>query len=124
MRNILAITICLVAGLVSAKLPEPSAAVLAQAKETAAKSAWSDKRAQYQLCLSQDRTAESYRRGLKAEGKPVPTQTTTVACADPGPYAPPPPIAARPLEASGAHSPPETAAAPPSTNVPAAAAKK
>ena len=120
MRTILALTVWMVAALASAKLPDPSAAAVAQSKEAAAKSAWSDKVDQYKLCLSGDRIAESYRRGLKAAGKPIPVATATPGCADPGPYSAQPPVVAKPLEASGAHSPPETAATPPSTNAPAA----
>ena len=45
----------------SAKLPPPTEAAKTQAAEAAAKSAWSDKVAQYQLCLAMDRTAAAYR---------------------------------------------------------------
>ena len=111
----------MVAGLAFGKLPDPSAAASAQTKEAAAKSVWSDKVDQYKLCLSGDRVADSYRRGLRAAGKTVPIPTATAGCVDPGPYSAQSPAVAKPLEASGAHSPPETAASPPSTNVPAAA---
>jgi hypothetical protein len=114
------VTAALIGGVASATLPAPSDAVKAKAAETAAKSAWSDKVALYQLCLSQDRTAEAYRRAQKAAGKPVPAPVTAPPCADPGPYVAQAPASARPLEASGAHSPPETATAPPSSRATAA----
>lgn len=113
MRIMIVMITAMIGGVASATLPAPSDTVKAAAAEAAAKSAWSDKLAQYQLCISQDRTAETYRRGLKAAGKAVPAPVTAPPCADPGPYVAQAP--ARPLEASGAHSPPETAAGPPSS---------
>jgi hypothetical protein len=63
-----------------------------------------------------DRTADAYRRSIKAAGKPVPVPVATPACVDPGPYtSPPAPVAAKPLEAAGAHSPPGPAVSPPNT---------
>ena len=90
----------------------------AKAAEAAAKSAWTEKVAAYQLCQAQDRVAAKYRSGAMSAGKATLTPMTTAPCADPGPYAAP--MAAKPLEASGAHSPPETAKAPPSANATAA----
>ena len=107
------------AGFVSATLPPPTDEAKAQSAETAAKAAWSDKVAQYQLCLAIERTAEAYRSGLKASGKDIPAPVATPPCTDPGPYASQITPAPRPLEAAGAHSPPEPATSPPSTNVPA-----
>jgi len=100
-----------------AKLPAPSDEAKAKAAEAAAKTAWSNKVANYQLCKSMDKVATAYQAQAKKEGKAVKAPATTDACADPGPfvYAPPPP-----LEAAGAHSPAKTATAPPSTNIPAA----
>jgi len=106
------------AALAHAELPPPSDAARAQAAAAAAKSAWADKVAQYQTCRAIDHTVETYQKELRAEGKPVPTPVPTASCVDPGPYAAP--LAPKPLEASGAHSPPETAVAPPSSPVPAA----
>ena len=79
-----------------AKLPAPPAddAAKAKAAEAAAKAAWAGK-----------------------ETKPA---TATPACAEPGAFVYPPPEAAKPLEASGAHSPTATAASPPSSKTPAA----
>lgn len=110
----------------SAKLPPPSDEAKAKAAETAAKAAWADKVAAFQLCKVQDRVATQYLAEAKKAGKDVkPAQATP--CADPGPFAFTPPES-KPLEASGAHSPPGTATTPPSSNVPAAqgpaAAKK
>jgi hypothetical protein len=113
------------AGFVCSKLPPPSDAAKAQAAQTAAKAAWDDKVGQYKTCRAMDRVAEVYRRDLKAEGKDLPPPAATAPCADPGPYvAPVTPADSKPLEASGAHSPPGTATSPPSTNTPAAEASK
>ncbi len=97
------------AQLALAKLPPPSEEAKAKAAEAAAKTAWSNKIASFQLCKAQDRAAASYR------AKRLPTATEAAApmvaaaevCADPGPY-----VAATPtapgLEKAGAHSPPAT----------------
>ena len=126
-------------GAAIAKLPALSDEAKAKAAEAAAKTAWSDKVAGFQLCKAQDRVAAAYDAGLKKAGKDVPTPVTTPPCADPGPYvsvaavsAPAPAAtaasAAKPLEAAGAHSPAATATAPPSTKATSAeiagAAKK
>jgi len=99
----------------AAKLPPLSDDAKAKAAEAAAKAAWGDKIAAYKLCQSMDRVAEHYRKSAKSAGKEPPAPVATAACTDPGPYAAATPVAARPLEASGAHSPPNTAATPPST---------
>lgn len=103
-----------------ATLPPPTEEAKTQAALAAARNAWTDKVAQYQLCRAMDRTAERYRTSQVAAAKAVPPAVPTPACADPGPYAAPIAAAAKPLEASGAHSPPGTATGPPSSNVPAA----
>ena len=102
----------LMAGVAHATLPPAPEAAKATAAEAAAKSAWSDKVGAYQLCLAQDRIAETYRKDLKASGKAAPTPVSTAACQDPGPFVTP--VAQKPLEASGAHSPPGAATSPPS----------
>lgn len=102
-----------------AKLPAPTPEAAAKAAETAAKAAWSGKVDSYKLCQAQDRAASHYRKTAK-DAKPV---TATAPCTDPGPFAYTPP-AAKPIEASGAHSPPGTASSPPSTTTPAASAPK
>ncbi|MBU1358366.1 MAG: hypothetical protein KKC85_01280 [Gammaproteobacteria bacterium] len=106
-----------------AKLPVPAPTPEAKAKaaETAAKAAWSDKVATYQLCQSQDRAAAAYRAKATQEGKTPTTPTATPPCSDPGPYAAvAAPTEQKPIEASGAHSPAATATSPPSENKPAA----
>jgi hypothetical protein len=99
-----------------AKLPAPSAEAKAKAAETAAKTAWTDKVGAYQLCRAMERTAETYRKSVKS----APAAVETPACADPGPFVYAAPAATPPLEAAGAHSPPTTATAPPSSKATAA----
>jgi hypothetical protein len=105
-------------GIGHATLPPPPEAAKATAAEAAAKTAWSDKVAAYQLCLTQDRVADTYRKDVKGSGKAAPTPVSTAACQDPGPFVSP--LAQKPLESSGAHSPPGNAHSPPSTNATAA----
>jgi hypothetical protein len=116
MRIIPALITAFVAGSALAALPPPTEDAKAKAAADAAVSAWSDKIAQYQLCIAIDRTAERYRNNLKAARKDAPPSVATAPCVDPGPYVAPPTLAARPLEAAGAHSPAETTATAPSTN--------
>ncbi len=126
--------VAVLSGMVSvawAKLPPPDASPEAKAKraEAAAKTAWSNKVADYQLCRSQDRTAGHYHGELKKRGAVSPDAAaampavTIASCADPGPfaYSPETTPTARPLEAAGAHSPTKTASTPPNTATPAAA---
>jgi hypothetical protein len=97
-----------------AALPPPSDAAKAQAAEKAAKTAWTNKVAAYKLCQAQDRAVANYHSNTRQQGKPAPEGAHMPACVDPGPFS----AAAapqRPLEVSGAHSPAETAAKPPST---------
>lgn len=119
MRMITAILMSGVTTLAFATLPPPTDDAKARAEDAKAKTTWSDKVAAYKTCLAMDRTVDAYRRSLQADGKTAPTPVATPPCTDPGPYGSP--VAAghaRPLEASGAHSPPETAAAPPSSTTP------
>lgn len=104
-----------------AKLPPPTDEAKAKAAEAAAKAAWAGKVDVYQLCKSQDAVAAAYFKSAKAAGKETKPATATPACAEPGAFVYPPPEAAKPLEASGAHSPAATAASPPSSKTPAAA---
>jgi hypothetical protein len=106
-------------GSVLAKLPAQSDEAKAKAAEVAAKSAWSDKIGAYKLCQAMDRVADGYRKEVKAAGKEASAPAATPTCADPGPFAITP-AAAKPIEASGAHSPPGMAVGPPSTNATAA----
>jgi hypothetical protein len=107
-------------GLVFAKLSPLSEEAQAKAAEAAAKSAWSDKVGLYKTCLAMDRTAEAYRKSLKEAGKDAPTPASASSCVDPGPYVPVTAANPKPMEASGAHSPPETATTPPSSQTPQA----
>ncbi|MEF7617240.1 hypothetical protein V4F39_25235 [Aquincola sp. MAHUQ-54] len=110
------------AGSAVGKLPEPSPEAKAKAAETAARTAWSGKVADYQLCQSMDKVAAAYHAQAKAAGKDV-QPVATPACVDPGAFSYTPPEA-KPIEAAGAHSPPQTATSPPSTTEPAASAPK
>ncbi|BEP36997.1 hypothetical protein GmRootV59_39690 [Variovorax sp. V59] len=116
------LVLALAAPVAWAKLPPPPATPEAKAKaaEAAAKTAWSGKVDAFKLCQAQDRVAAKYRASAAAAGKPVPAAPATPPCADPGPFAFTPPAEAKPIEASGAHSPATTAASPPSTVQPAA----
>lgn len=120
------IAACLIAALLAApafaKLPPLSEAAKALAAEAAAKAAWSDKVGAYKTCLAADRAAENYRKNAKSAGTIIPAPAPGLpACADPGPYvAAATPMANKPLEASGAHSPPGNATSPPSTKATAA----
>lgn len=117
MKKLLIAALALSASAIAlAKLPAPSDEAKAKAAEAAAKTAWTGKVDGYKLCKSQDAVAAKTIKAGKA-GKPV----ATPPCADPGPFVYTPPEAVKPLEASGAHSPAPTAAAPPSTKAPAAA---
>lgn len=103
----------------AAKLPPLSDEAKAKAAEAAAKAAHTGKVDTYKLCLSMDRVAARYMADAKKMGKDVKPASATAPCADPGAYTPPD---SKPLEAAGAHSPPGTAASPPNTKAPAAAA--
>lgn len=104
--------------LAAAKLPPPTPEAKAKSDEAAAKAVWAGKVDAFQLCQTQDRVAASYLKSAQAAGKEVKPATATPPCADPGAFAYASPEAPKPLEASGAHSPAETASAPPSTKVP------
>jgi hypothetical protein len=116
-------TVCLalLASVASAKLPPPSDEAKAKAAETAAKTAWTDKVGAFQLCKAQDRVAAAYLADAKKAGKDL-KPTAAPPCTDPGPFAYTPPEQ-KPLESSGAHSPPGTATSPPSNKAPAAEQK-
>src|ERR1035437_2857495 len=121
MRLVAALIAATFSASVSAKLPPPTDEDKALAAEAAAKAAWTDKVGLYQLCLAMDRTAAAYRKSIYAAGKNVPVPVATAPCADAGPYLSSiTPAASKPLEASGAHSPPGMAISPPSTKAAAA----
>jgi hypothetical protein len=119
----LALLLCcaLGAGVALAKLPALSDDAKAKAAEAAAKTAHGDKVGAYQLCQSMDRIAAKYFADAKKDGREVKPAVATPPCSDPGQFTLTP-VAAKPLEAAGAHSPPGTAVSPPNTNAPAAAA--
>lgn len=106
-RLCLATLICLATAGVSAKLPAASDEAKAKAAAAAAKTAWSDKLAAYQLCQAMNRVADGYRKSAKAEGREVQPAVDTPACADPGAFVPP-----ELLAAAAAASAPATAPVP------------
>lgn len=87
----LAALAALTAGTVSAKLPPPSEDARAKAAEAAAKAAWSDKVAAFQLCKAMDRVAAAYLASARSAGRAASAPVATPPFADPGPfdYAPP-----------------------------------
>lgn len=91
----------LIATAAYAKLPPPSEEAKQKADEAKAKAAWSDKVAAYQLCKSQDKTAERYRKEHKVSG-PAPA---SVKCEDPGPFVYTPPVPPSIMPAGAATSP-------------------
>ena len=108
-------------GVASATLPPPTPEAKAKAAEAAAKATWEDKVGLYKLCLAMDKTADAYRQNLKAAGNTIPAPQSTQQCVDPGPYtAQVTPSTSKPVEASGAHSPPGIAVTPPSRPEPSA----
>ena len=101
--------------LATAKLPPPSPEAKAKSDEAAAKIAWTATADTYKLCKLQDMVAVSYYKSAQAAGKETKSPTATPPCSDPGAFAYVAPQQAKPLEASGAHSPADTAVAPPSS---------
>jgi hypothetical protein len=99
-----------------AKLPPLSDDAKAKAAEAAAKTAHGNKVADYQLCLSREKTAAYYFKAAKSAGKETKPATETPACADPGAFVYPPPAA--PAAAATPAAPATTAA----VSAPAAAA--
>ncbi len=118
LRFVLVAVASLVGGLtlVHAKLPAPSDEAKAKAAEAAAKTAWSNKVADFQLCKAQDRVAAKAVADMKRAGKDVKPATATPPCTDPGPfvYTPQAPAAATPAAAA-----PAVAAATPAAAAPA-----
>jgi hypothetical protein len=93
-----------------AKMPAPvlSDEAKAKAAEAAARTAWSNKLADFQLCKSMDRVAARYLAEAKATGKSAKAATPTPPCADPGAFVYPPPAsaaAAAPVPAAPAKAP-------------------
>jgi hypothetical protein len=115
--NTCALVALLIAAPVFAKLPAPSEADKAKTAETAAKTAWTEKVGAYKTCLAGDRAVENFRKNAAADKRIIPEPNPGVPkCVDPGPYVSTLADASKPLEASGAHSPPAIANTPPSSN--------
>lgn len=104
-----------VCALATAKLPQPSPEAKAKSDEAVSKLAWAAKVDTYQLCQWQDKVAVSYYKSAQAAGKATSPPTATPPCSDPGAFAYVAPQSPKPLEVSGAHSPADTAVAPPSS---------
>lgn len=110
----------LVAATAHAKLPPPTLTPEQQAKaaEAAARTAWSNKVADFQLCRSMDRVAAHYQADVKKRGSTPPAlDPAPPACVDPGPFVAP---SATPAVAAAAPAP----AAAPQAATAAAPAKK
>ena len=107
-----------VCALATAKLPLPTEEAKAKAAEAAANAAWAGEVDTYRLCQSQDKVAAVYFAAAKAGGKETRVAAATPPCADPGAFVYAPSETAKPIEASGAHSPATTAASPPSSKQP------
>ena len=106
---------------VVAKLPPVTSEAKTKAELEAAKAAWAEKVGLYQLCMVTDQIASTYRKNALAAGKATASAVTTPACVAPGSFTMSvKPEAQKPLESSGAHSPPGTAVSPPSTKSTAA----
>lgn len=119
MKKYLITSLMLVAcSLAAAKLAPPTPEAKAKSDEVAAKAAWAGKVDAFQLCQAQDKVAARYVASAQAAGKETKPATATPPCADPGSYVAAPAEGAKPIEASGAHSPATTAASPPSSTVP------
>lgn len=106
----LALAGVLAAPLSMAKLPPQSDDAKAKAAEAAAKAAWGNKVADFQLCKSMDKAAAKYLAAAKSAGKEV-KATETPPCADPGPFVAAPAVAApavapAPVAAPAASAPP------------------
>ena len=116
MKNILIVSLLLASStLALAKLPVLSSEAKAKSDEAAAKIALSTKVDAYQLCQSQDKVAAGFYKTAQAAGKEAKPPEATPPCSDPGAFAHMGPQSPKPLEVSGAHSPADTALAPPSS---------
>jgi hypothetical protein len=116
MKNILIASLLLGGStLALAKLPALSPDAKAKSDEAAAKIAWAAKIDTYQLCQWQDKVAASYYKTAQTAGKQTKPPAATPPCSDPGAFAYVAPQSPKPLEVSGAHSPADTAVAPPSS---------
>lgn len=92
--SMLALAAMLAFGTAQAKLPPPSDEAKAKAAEAKEKADHGNKVAAYQLCKSQNRTAERYMKEHGKKGAAPP------ACQDPGPFKPAAAPAAPPVAAA------------------------
>jgi hypothetical protein len=86
----------LACGTAFAKLPPLSDEAKARAAEAAARAAHGNRVANFQLCQSMDRVAQSYFASAKKAGKDVKPATATPACENPGPFVSAAPAPAKP----------------------------
>ena len=87
MKASLVVLLALASAFAFAALPPAPPAAQEQASEAKAKAAWTDKVAAYQLCKSQDRVVETYRKSHTSD-KPASAPAQMPPCVDPGPYKP------------------------------------
>ncbi len=111
----LALSLALV-GVVQAKIPAPvlSPEAKAKAAEAAAKTAWTNKVTDFQLCRSMDKVAAKYlESATQRNATPAPVPVNTIVCTDPGPfvYVAPDPAAPAAAPAAAAAPAPAPAAA-------------
>ena len=109
-RLVIPLLLALAIGSAVAKLPPVSDEAKAKAAEANAKTAYGNNVANYQLCKSMDQVAASYYAQAKKAGKEVKPAAAAPACAEPGPFVYPPPVAAATTPATPAA--PAVAAAP------------
>lgn len=101
-KHLLVLSALLVSIGAAAKLPALSEEGKAKAAEAAAKTAHSNKVADYQLCKSREKVAAHY---YKTNGKGKAAPTATPACVDPGAYKPAETTAAAPSTAPAGAKP-------------------
>jgi hypothetical protein len=75
------------------------------------------------LCLAQDKVVVAYRKSAAEAGQSIGVPVVLAACSNPGAYVSAATLVAKPLEASGAHSPPVMATSPPGSKATAAEIK-
>ena len=93
-RLVIPLLLVIAFGSAVAKLPPVSDEAKAKAAEANAKTAYGNNVANYQLCKSMDQVAASYYAQAKKAGKEVKPAAAAPACAEPGPFVYPPPVAA------------------------------
>ena len=117
---LLTVSLALIGSAALAKLPALSDEAKAKAAEAAAKAAHAGKVDAYQSCKAQDKVAARYFKTAKAANQGTKPAKETPACVDPGIFSVTTAVAAKPLEATGAHSQAPTAISPPGSKTPAA----